>query len=97
MSRRTKADIGNRLNLAVANRVYILEPQWKPMVESQAIARVARIGQKKKVSVIRCIMRGTVEEVRSHTLMRPLLSNAFLADDALSTTQEVSSRRCNMA
>lgn len=54
----------DRLNLAVANFVYILEPQWNPMVESQAIARVSRLGQKKNVSVIRYIMKGTVEEVR---------------------------------
>jgi SWI/SNF-related matrix-associated actin-dependent regulator of chromatin subfamily A3 len=51
------------LNLAVANFMYIMEPQWNPMVESQAIARVARLGQKKKVSVIRYIMKGTIEEV----------------------------------
>jgi SWI/SNF-related matrix-associated actin-dependent regulator of chromatin subfamily A3 len=51
------------LSLAVANFVYIMEPQWNPMVESQAIARVVRLGQKKNVSVIRYIMKGTIEEV----------------------------------
>lgn len=33
------------LNLTVANCVYILEPQWNPMIETQAIARVDRLGQ----------------------------------------------------
>jgi SNF2 family DNA or RNA helicase len=33
------------------------------MVESQAVARVVRLGQKKKVSIIRYIIRGTVEQV----------------------------------
>ncbi|TVY44221.1 DNA repair protein [Lachnellula occidentalis] len=51
------------LNLTVANCIYILEPQWNPMVESQAIARVNRLGQKRNVRVVRYIMKGTVEEV----------------------------------
>lgn len=48
----------------MANLVYILEPQWNPTVEEQAIARVLRLGQKKNVWVIRYIMRSTIEEVR---------------------------------
>jgi SNF2 family DNA or RNA helicase len=50
------------LNLAVASCVHIFEPQYNPMVESQAVARVVRLGQKQKVSVIRYIIKGTVEE-----------------------------------
>ncbi|KAF8863171.1 P-loop containing nucleoside triphosphate hydrolase protein [Acephala macrosclerotiorum] len=50
------------LNLAVASRVHIFEPQWNPMVESQAVARVVRLGQKKKVVIIRYIVEGTVEQ-----------------------------------
>jgi SWI/SNF-related matrix-associated actin-dependent regulator of chromatin subfamily A3 len=44
--------------------VYLLEPQWNPMVESQAIGRVLRLGQERNVRVVRYIMKGTVEEVR---------------------------------
>jgi len=54
------------LNLAVANTVHIFEPQWNPMVESQAVARVVRLGQKKPVSIIRYIIRGTVEQASYH-------------------------------
>lgn len=50
------------LNLTAASRTYILEPQWNPTVEQQAIARAWRLGQRKPVSVIRYIMRGTEEE-----------------------------------
>ncbi|KAE9373912.1 hypothetical protein N431DRAFT_466160 [Stipitochalara longipes BDJ] len=35
-------------NLSVASRVHILEPQWNPSVEDQAIGRVLRLGQDKK-------------------------------------------------
>ena len=51
-------------NLSVANRIHILEPQWNPSVESQAIGRVLRLGQTKTVHVIRYIVRATVEIVR---------------------------------
>ncbi|KAJ5381133.1 uncharacterized protein N7496_003561 [Penicillium cataractarum] len=37
------------LNLTSATRVHILEPQWNPMVEQQAIGRALRLGQTKKV------------------------------------------------
>lgn len=53
-----------RLNdLTVAHRVHILEPQWNPSVESQAIGRVVRLGQMKPVQVIRYVMRNTIEKV----------------------------------
>ena len=53
----------HRLNLTIASCVYILEPQWNPMVEYQAIARVLRLGQTRKVRVVRYIMKDTVEGV----------------------------------
>ncbi|CAI7613115.1 unnamed protein product [Penicillium pancosmium] len=51
------------LNLTSATRVHILEPQWNPMIEKQAIGRALRLGQTKKVVVSRYIMKGTIEEV----------------------------------
>jgi SWI/SNF-related matrix-associated actin-dependent regulator of chromatin subfamily A3 len=35
------------------------------MVESQAIGRVLRLGQERNVHVMRYIMKGTVEEVKT--------------------------------
>lgn len=52
-----------RLNLAIASRVYLLEPQWNPSIESQAIGRALRLGRTTPVVVFRYIMAGTVEEV----------------------------------
>ncbi|KAK7999486.1 hypothetical protein PG990_012086 [Apiospora arundinis] len=51
-----------RLNLAVASRIYLLEPQWNPSIESQAIGRALRIGQTAQVVIIRYIMKKTIEE-----------------------------------
>jgi SNF2 family DNA or RNA helicase len=52
-----------RLNLATANRVFLVEPQWNPSIEGQAIARALRIGQKQAVQVTRYITKQTVEQV----------------------------------
>jgi SNF2 family DNA or RNA helicase len=53
-----------RLNLAMANRVFIVEPQWNPSVENQAVARALRLGQKQAVLVTRYVVEYTVEQVR---------------------------------
>ncbi|KAL9110915.1 MAG: hypothetical protein Q9227_004530 [Pyrenula ochraceoflavens] len=54
------------LNLTSANRVFIVEPQWNPSVENQAISRALRLGQGQRVLVTRYIVEGTVEqEMRS--------------------------------
>jgi hypothetical protein len=51
------------LNLAVANRVFIVEPQWNPSVENQAVARALRLGQKQPVLVTRYVVDCSVEQV----------------------------------
>jgi SNF2 family DNA or RNA helicase len=53
-------------NLQAATRIHILEPQWNPGVEKQAIGRAIRIGQDKDVTVIRYIVKDTVEENIRH-------------------------------
>ena len=50
------------MNLTAADYVFILDPWWNPFAEKQAVARAHRIGQDKKVNVIRFIARGTIEE-----------------------------------
>ncbi|KAK6216250.1 vacuolar ATPase assembly integral membrane protein vma21 [Pestalotiopsis sp. IQ-011] len=50
------------LNLAIASRIYLLEPQWNPSIESQAIGRALRLGQTAQVVIMRYIMIGTIEE-----------------------------------
>ncbi|KAL4753671.1 P-loop containing nucleoside triphosphate hydrolase protein [Aspergillus terricola var. indicus] len=46
----------------MANRVHIIEPPWNPSVEEQAIGRVLRLGQQKKVYVTRYIVKDSIEE-----------------------------------
>ncbi|KAF9012434.1 SNF2 family N-terminal domain-containing protein [Cyathus striatus] len=49
------------LNLTVANNVYLMDPWWQEGIESQAVDRVNRIGQKKPVRVYQLIAEDTVE------------------------------------
>ncbi|KAJ5560340.1 hypothetical protein N7513_002739 [Penicillium frequentans] len=51
-----------RLNLQSANRVFIVEPQWNPSVEDQAISRAVRLGQEQRVLVIRYRVENSIEE-----------------------------------
>jgi hypothetical protein len=57
------ADKVNSLNLTIATQVHILEPQWNPSIESQAIGRALRLTQKNVVTVTRYITENTIEEV----------------------------------
>jgi hypothetical protein len=45
--------------------VFIVELQWNPGLEHQAIARAIRLGQKNEVHVTRYVIKDTVEEVCS--------------------------------
>lgn len=54
---------GVGLDLTVASRIHLVEPQWNPAMEHQAMARVHRIGQTKSVVTMRYVMRDSIEEV----------------------------------
>lgn len=53
---------GTGLNLTGADTVIHFEPWWNPAVEDQATDRAYRIGQKKKVQVIKYVMKDSIEE-----------------------------------
>jgi SNF2 family DNA or RNA helicase len=53
---------GLGLNLTAADYVFLLDPWWNPAIESQAIDRAYRIGQKNNVFTYKFITRNTVEE-----------------------------------
>ena len=53
---------GLGLNLTAASQVYVMEPQFNPAAEAQAVDRVHRIGQKREVTNVRFIMADSFEE-----------------------------------
>jgi SNF2 family DNA or RNA helicase len=53
---------GLGLNLTTANKVFMMEPQFNPAAEAQAVDRVHRLGQDREVMIKRFIMEGSFEE-----------------------------------
>jgi SNF2 family DNA or RNA helicase len=53
---------GLGLNLTTANKVYVMEPQYNPAAEAQAVDRVHRLGQMREVETVRYIMNDSFEE-----------------------------------
>ena len=53
------------LNLAAATHVHLVEPQWNPMLEAQAAARVDRLDQDKDIVILRYIVKDSIEEVNT--------------------------------
>ncbi|KAG2419573.1 hypothetical protein HFD88_004369 [Aspergillus terreus] len=50
------------LHIANASRVFIVNPIWQPNVESQAIKRAHRIGQRRPVFVETLVLKDTLED-----------------------------------
>jgi SNF2 family DNA or RNA helicase len=53
---------GVGLNIQAASVVILTEPQWKPTVEDQAVARCHRMGQVRPVDVHRLLAEDTVDQ-----------------------------------
>lgn len=54
---------GQGLNLTAADYVIFYDQDWNPQVDLQAQARAHRIGQTKPVTIIRFVVRHSVEEI----------------------------------
>lgn len=74
---------GVGLNLTAASYVFIMDPWWNPAVESQAIDRAHRIGQKNTLTVYRPIIKNSVEEkvLKLQEEKKQLFSDLLANDD----------------
>jgi DNA excision repair protein ERCC-6 len=70
---------GVGVNMTGADRVIIIDPDWNPSTDNQALERAFRIGQTKDVSVYRLITLGTIEEkMYKKQIFKQFLSNKIL-------------------
>lgn len=53
---------GESLDFTPANHVYFLDEDYTPKTSEQALSRVLRKGQKKKVSIVSLMAKGTLDE-----------------------------------
>ena len=71
---------GQGLNLTRASYVFHLDPWWNPAVERQASDRAHRIGLQRTVTIVRILMRHSIEEKMMALKQRKLeLYDAVLA------------------
>jgi SNF2 family DNA or RNA helicase len=49
------------INLAQANRIFLMEPYFNPALEVQAIGRVHRLGQRRSVEIICLLMKDSID------------------------------------
>ena len=68
---------GVGLNIQAASVVILTEPQWKPTIEDQAIARCHRMGQVRSVDVHRLLAEDTVDQ----RMLEILATKADLFDE----------------
>ena len=71
------------MNLTKADYVYILDPWWNPAVETQAIDRTHRIGQKNQVFAYKLICKNSIEEkiLKLQEKKKRLASDIIRTDD----------------
>jgi len=78
---------GVGLNIQAASVVCLLEPQWKPSTEEQAIARAHRMGQTRTVLVHRFFTKNSVDErMREVLAEKAELFDAFARNSLIKDT-----------
>ncbi|ORX54329.1 hypothetical protein BCR36DRAFT_410865 [Piromyces finnis] len=78
---------GQGLNLVGASRLILFDIDWNPSVDIQAMARIWRDGQKRKVYIYRLLTSGTIEESIYQRQITKVSLSDNLIDDKNSTNK----------
>ena len=81
-------DLFIRQTLTAASYVFLVEPLLEPALETQAIARVHRIGQKRKTTVFQYIIPDTVDERLALLSLRKWKHTIFSCANSTGPVQE---------
>ncbi|EPS43348.1 hypothetical protein H072_2644 [Dactylellina haptotyla CBS 200.50] len=71
---------GLGINLTSATEVVMIDANWNPQADLQAMARSHRIGQTKKVTVYKLVTQGTVEEQMIGRIQKKLYLSAKVTE-----------------
>ena len=78
---------GFGLNLTEADYCIILDPWWNPATEAQAVDRIHRIGQTRKVMIYRLVAQDTIEEkVMALKAKKSALFDNVVGDDGFASS-----------
>lgn len=80
---------GTGLNIQSASVVILCEPQLKPSIENQAISRVYRMGQTRKVLVYRLLTENTIEERMMKRLAEKQREFDAFADKSVAAAESI--------
>jgi SWI/SNF-related matrix-associated actin-dependent regulator of chromatin subfamily A member 5 len=80
---------GMGLNLQTADTCILFDSDWNPQSDIQAMARVHRIGQRKKVHVYRLVTSGTIEERILERAEKKLLLEIVNRETQSNTTMDL--------
>ncbi|KAF2820980.1 hypothetical protein CC86DRAFT_459206 [Ophiobolus disseminans] len=84
---------GLGLNLTTANKVFMMEPQFNPAAEAQAVDRVHRLGQDREVMIKRFVMDNSFEEKMVELQQKKkMLADLTLARQRLSKEEQTKQR-----
>ena len=93
-------DVGGvGLNIQAASVTIIVEPQWKPSTEWQAIGRAHRMGQTRRVNVHRLLAANTIDErieerLQSKTrIFNAIVRPSHLAQEMEEATADITEER----
>ncbi|TKA82664.1 hypothetical protein B0A55_01475 [Friedmanniomyces simplex] len=83
---------GQGLNFTAASRVFMMEPQYNPGVEQQAIDRVHRLGQRRDVLITHYFITNTIEQKIQQLQRRKEDLARFTLERKLSKVEEAKKR-----
>mmetsp|Transcript_26300 Transcript_26300/g.43079 ORF Transcript_26300/g.43079 Transcript_26300/m.43079 type:complete len:716 (+) Transcript_26300:238-2385(+) len=74
---------GCGLNIIGANRLVLFDPDWNPATDAQAMGRVWRDGQRKKVYIYRFLATGSLEEkIYQRQITKQSLSSVVIDENS---------------
>ncbi|KAA8916829.1 hypothetical protein TRICI_000948 [Trichomonascus ciferrii] len=87
---------GTGLNLIGASRLFLIDGDWNPTVDEQAMARIHRDGQKRPVYIYRLLLTGTIDEkIYQRQITKKGLASRFMEDSATGSDGGVGDKSSN--